>query len=120
MRIYTYKNCSTCRNATRWLDARGLDYEELPIRETPPNPTELATMLNYQQGNMRKLFNSSGADYRELGLKDKLPEMTQTDIFELLASRGNLVKRPFLLGDGFGLVGFKESEWSAAMPDPRP
>ena len=115
MKIYTYKNCSTCERATRWLDAEGITYEELPIRETPPSADELLQMLTYQNGELRKLFNTAGADYRELKLKDSLPNMTQREAIQLLASRGNLVKRPFLLGDGFGLVGFKEEVWEAVF-----
>ena len=115
MKIYTYKNCSTCRKATKWLEARGLDFEELPIRETPPSKSELKTMLGHYDGELRRLFNTSGGDYRELDLKDRLPEMAQEEAFELLSNRGNLVKRPFLLGKNFGLVGFKEAEWAAQM-----
>jgi arsenate reductase len=111
MKIYTYKNCSTCRKAVKWLEAKGLDFEELPIRETPPSKTELKVMLGHYGGDMRRLFNTSGGDYRELGLKDTLPGMSETEAFELLSNRGNLVKRPFLIAKDFGLVGFKEAEW---------
>ncbi len=112
MRIYTYQNCDSCRKATKWLTARGLTYEERPIRETPPTISELEQMLEYQEGDVRRLFNTAGADYRALGLKDALPKLTTAEALALLASRGNLVKRPFLLGSGFGLVGFKAEVWS--------
>lgn len=111
MKIYTYKNCSTCRKATKWLEAKGIVFEELPIRETPPSRAELKAMLGHYDGDLRRLFNTAGGDYRELKLKDRLPEMTQEEAFELLSSRGNLVKRPFLISGDFGLVGFKEGEW---------
>mgnify|MGYP003720754295 CR=1 FL=1 len=115
MKIYTYKNCGTCKKATRWLDAQGICYEERPIRETPPTVAELEQMLQYQSGQLRKLFNTAGGDYRELNMKEKLPSMSQTQALELLASRGNLVKRPFVLGEGFGLVGFKEALWAETL-----
>ncbi|MGB0745034.1 MAG: arsenate reductase family protein [Opitutales bacterium] len=115
MKVYTYKNCSTCRKATKWLEAKGLEFEELPIRETPPSKAELKVMLAHYDGDLRRLFNTSGGDYRELGLKDTLPSMSEAEAFELLCKRGNLVKRPFLLGDGFGLAGFKEGDWEALL-----
>ena len=115
VKVYTYNNCSTCRKATQWLREREIDFEELPVRETPPTVAELRSVLEYQGGDLRRLFNSSGADYRELGLKDKLPLMSEQEAFALMRSRGNLVKRPFLVGDGFGLVGFREAEWAQAL-----
>lgn len=115
MKVYTYKNCGSCKKATKWLDAEGIAYEELPIRETPPSVAELRTMLGHQNGEIRKLFNTAGGDYRELNLKDKLPDMSEADALDLLSSRGNLVKRPFVLGDGYGLVGFKEELWAESV-----
>ena len=80
------------------------------IRETPPTSAELETALK-ALGDLRKIFNTSGMDYRAMGLKDQLPGMTQAAAFELLGKNGNLVKRPFLIGEGKVLVGFKEPEW---------
>lgn len=115
MKVYTYKNCGTCKKATKWLDEHGIEFEEVAIRDTPPSVAELEQMLSYQAGELRKLFNTAGGDYRELKMKDKLPTMAVDDALTLLAGRGNLVKRPFLLGDDFGLVGFKEAVWAEAM-----
>lgn len=115
MKVYTYKNCSSCKKATAWLDAAGATYEELPIRETPPTVTDLRQMLGYVAGDLRKLFNTAGRDYRELNMKEKLPSMSEGEALELLASRGNLVKRPFLLGEGFGFVGFKAEVWAGII-----
>ena len=115
MRVYTYKNCGSCKKATKWLDSKGLSFEEVPIRETPPTEEELCRMLDFQNGEIRKLFNTAGGDYRELQLKDKLPGMAESEAIALLTSRGNLVKRPFLLGRDFGLVGFKEDVWEATL-----
>ena len=111
MKIYTYKNCGSCKKATKWLNAQGIDYDERPIRETPPSVSELKQMLDFQGGDLSKLFNTAGGDYRELNMKLKLPQMSQADALNLLTGRGNLVKRPFALGDSFGLVGFKEDLW---------
>jgi arsenate reductase len=113
LKFYTYKKCSTCRNARKFLDAKGIAYEERPIRETPPSPAELARMLNAYEGKMTRLFNSSSQDYRDAGLKDLLPTLSQDQAFAHLQANGNLVKRPFLLGDEIALVGFKEAEWAA-------
>jgi arsenate reductase len=113
--IYTYQKCSTCRKATQWLKAEGISFDEHPIRETPPIKKELEAMLAAYDGDLRRLFNTSGLDYRALGLKDKLPAMTKKEAFQLLSEQGNLVKRPFLLSDSFKAVGFKEADWSAGL-----
>ncbi|MEI6891993.1 MAG: arsenate reductase family protein [Pontiella sp.] len=114
MKIYTYSKCSTCRKATQWLKEQKVAFEELPIRETPPSVDELRKMLDHV-GDVRKLFNTSGQDYRALGMKDKLPTMTPEKAFEWLASNGNLVKRPFLIDNDRGITGFKEDLWEALL-----
>ena len=114
--VYTYANCDTCRRAVKWLRARGIALVEKPIRETPPTVAELRVMLAAQGGEVRKLFNTSGRDYRALGMGEKLPAMTEAAALALLAGNGNLVKRPVLLGPGgIALVGFSEAAWSAAL-----
>lgn len=113
MKVYTYKNCSTCRMATRWLSEKGIQFDERPIRETPPSKLELKQMLQFQNGELKRLFNVAGGDYRELKMKELLPKMDESEALKLLSGRGNLIKRPFLIGDRFGLVGFKEAEWAA-------
>jgi arsenate reductase (glutaredoxin) len=115
MKVYTYKNCGSCKKATKWLSEQGIAFEQVAIRDTPPSVAELRQMLGYQAAELGKLFNTAGGDYRELKMKDKLPTMAGDDALELLASRGNLVKRPFLLADGFGLVGFKQADWALAF-----
>jgi len=114
--VYTYAKCSTCRDAVKWLRAHGVNFVEQPIRESPPTIDELQRMLIFQDGNLRRLFNTSGVDYRTRGLATKLTKMPVPVAFRLLASNGNLVKRPFLLADTFGLVGFDEAAWSMAFP----
>ena len=113
--IYTYANCDTCRRAVKWLRAHAVAFDELPIRETPPTPAELRTMLAAQGGELRRLFNTSGKDYREQKLGEKLPTMSEPAALALLAGNGNLVKRPFLLGSRVALVGFDEAAWASAL-----
>lgn len=110
LKIYEYKNCGTCKNALKLLDARQIPYEKIPIREKPPSKSELQRMLGYV-GDLRKLFNTSGQDYKALRLKDKLPQMTEEEALTLLASNGNLVKRPFVLTEKSGWVGFRDEDW---------
>jgi arsenate reductase len=113
--VYTYANCSTCRDAVKWLRAQGVEFVEKPVYETPPTEAELRRMLAHQGGQLRRLFNTSGQVYRELGLSAKLPAMPESEALALLAGNGRLVKRPFVLGDGFGLVGFDAAAWTAAF-----
>ncbi len=113
--FYSYPKCSTCRRASQWLAAHSLRVTEKPIYTEPPTPTELRRMLAFQDGQLRRLFNTSGIQYRERSLATKLPAMTEADALKLLASDGRLVKRPFLLSADFGLVGFDESIWAAAF-----
>lgn len=113
--VYTYANCDTCRRAVKWLRSRGIEFTEKAIRETPPSLAELKRMFDFQGGDLRRLFNVSGRDYREQELGKKLPSLSTTEAFALLAGNGNLVKRPFALGSHVGLVGFDESVWSAAF-----
>lgn len=115
--VYTYAKCSTCRNATQWLREHGLEFEERPIRETPPTLDELRAMLAAQGGEIRRLFNTSGMDYRAQNLAVVLPGLNEAAAFELLRGNGNLVKRPFLLSaqGKVGLVGFKPEAWTKAL-----
>src|SRR5436190_23754811 len=111
MKLYTYANCGTCRNALKFLSKRDIAVRAIPIREQPPSKTELKRMLQIYGGDIRRLFNTSGHDYKALRLKDKLPAMSVDEAIELLSKNGNLVKRPFVLTGQGGLVGFKEDEW---------
>jgi arsenate reductase len=115
--VYTYANCSTCRNAVKWLNARGVRFQERAIRETPPSPGELKAMLAAKDDNVRALLNTSGMDYRALGMKEKLPNLSLADVLDLLSKNGNLVKRPFAIDakSNVFLTGFKEPEWKAAL-----
>ena len=113
--IYTYASCDTCRRATRWLGEHAISFTEKPIRETPPTKNELKQMLKKQGGQLTKLVNIAGRDYRELDLKTKLPRLSEDEALSLLSENGNLVKRPFLLSEKVGLVGFDEAAWEEAF-----
>lgn len=117
LKLYAYQGCSTCRNAIKWLKQKAIPFSEIAIRETPPSVAELRAMLDAHDGDLRRLFNTSGQDYRALGIKDKLVAMSVDDALKLLSSNGNLVKRPFAIDatKKIGLVGFKEPEWQAAL-----
>lgn len=118
VRLYVYDRCDTCRKALKFLQERGIPYEAIPIRDQPPAPAELKKMLQIT-GNLRRLFNTSGGDFRELDLKSRLPQMGAEEALTLLASCGNLVKRPFLLiPGGGGAVGFQPEEWERLLADP--
>ncbi len=114
-KVYLYKGCGTCRQAMKWLEERGVAYAPVPIRETPPTRPELARMLEHVGGELRRLFNTSGGDYKALGLKDKLATMPRAEALELLSKNGNLVKRPFVLSPKGGAVGFKPDEWARLL-----
>lgn len=111
LKLYTYKNCGTCRKALKWLDEHEVPYMQIPIRVRPPTKTELRKMLGFYDGDIKKLFNSSGADYKTLNLKDEIPKMSRAEAIDLLNRNGNLVKRPFALSGESGTVGFKEEIW---------
>ncbi|SDR83984.1 Spx/MgsR family RNA polymerase-binding regulatory protein [Opitutus sp. GAS368] len=112
---YLHPKCSTCERARQWLRRRGVDFAEKDIRATPPSPAELRTMLAALGGKRGRLFNTSGLEYRALGLAAKLPGLDDAGALALLAGSGMLVKRPFLLGPGVALVGFDEKAWAAAL-----
>ncbi len=110
LKVYEYKNCGTCKKALKFLDAHGIAYKKLAIRDTPPTITEIKKMLGHMQ-DMKKLFNTSGQDYRKLNMKEVLPTLTQQEALKLLAGNGNLIKRPFIISKEIGTVGFKEDHW---------
>ena len=113
--IYTYAKCSTCRDAVKWLQAHKLAFDERPIRETPPSLSELRQMLATYDGQLRKLFNSSGLVYRAQKLSERLPAMTEKAALELLTLNGSLVKRPFVISKNAAIVGFDPETWSERL-----
>ncbi|MBB6479394.1 arsenate reductase family protein [Spirochaeta isovalerica] len=110
--LYQYPTCSTCRKAIKWLDGRDFKYNSHHIVEETPAAAEIKNLIEKSGLPFRKFFNTSGKRYRELGIKDRLEQMTADDAAELLASDGMLLKRPIIIKNEIVLVGFKETEWS--------
>lgn len=113
MKIWKYNRCGTCRNALKYLDSRSIEYTPLEILETPPSEEEIRTMLGYLLGDIKKLFNTSGVKYREGNYKDKIKTMSVDDAVSILSKDGALIKRPFVLTETKGTVGFKEDIWDS-------
>lgn len=111
MLVLVYRKCSTCQKALKWLEEQGIAYEERPIVEQNPTYEELKLWHEKSGLLLKRFFNTSGMLYKEQGLKDKLPDMTEEEQLRLLATNGMLVKRPLVIGDDFVLTGFKEKEW---------
>ena len=110
-----YPKCSTCKKAMNWLDEHNVEFDQRHIVEDNPNVDELRLWHKMSDLSLRRFFNTSGMLYRDMGLKDKLPSMSEDEMYELLASNGMLVKRPLLVLDDTVLVGFKEKEWEAMV-----
>ena len=113
MLFLEYPPCSTCKKAKKWLDDHGLTYTARHIKEENPTYEELSRWLEVSGLPVKKFFNTSGLQYKALGLKDRLPAMTVEEQLDLLATDGMLVKRPILVDGDTVLVGFKEAEWAA-------
>lgn len=115
MLFLCYSRCSTCKKAQKWLDEQGIAYTQRDIKEDNPTLQELETWHQASALPLKKFFNTSGLQYKALGLKDKLPEMSEADQLALLATDGMLVKRPLLVGDDFVLTGFRPAEWETKL-----
>ena len=115
LKVYEYANCSTCKKALKYLEKKKISFEAVSIVDQPPTLAELRKMLAYYDGKIGKLFNTSGLVYREMKLGEKLPKMTDAEALALLSKNGRLVKRPFILADGAGRVGFNEAEWKVLV-----
>ena len=115
MLFIQYPPCSTCQKAKKWLDAKGVAYTERHIKEEKPTYEELKAWYEKSGLPLKKFFNTSGLVYKSLGLKDKLPAMSEEEQLRLLATDGMLVKRPLVIGDDFVLTGFKEKDWAEKL-----
>lgn len=115
MLFLEYPPCSTCKKARNWLDEHGISYTDRHIKENNPSYEELK--LWYQRSGLplKRFFNTSGLAYKSLNLKERLPEMTEEEQLQLLASDGMLVKRPLLITDNAVLTGFKEAQWAELL-----
>lgn len=111
MLFIQYPPCSTCQKAKKWLDANGIAYTDRHIKEQNPDYEELKHWYEVSGLPLKRFFNTSGLKYKELGLKEKLPAMTEEEQLRLLATDGMLVKRPIIVSGDTVLTGFKEVEW---------
>ena len=110
-----YPKCTTCQKAKKWLDDNKIEYELRDIKEENPSLEELTDWYKTSGLPLKRFFNTSGLLYKSMELKDKLPAMSEEEQLKLLATDGMHVKRPIVIGEGFVLVGFKESEWSEKL-----
>lgn len=115
MLVLVYRKCSTCQKALKWMEANQVEFEERAIVEDNPTYEELKEWYAKSGLPLKKFFNTSGNIYKEMKLKDKLPEMSEDEQLKLLATNGMLVKRPFVVGDDYVLTGFKEKDWAEKM-----
>lgn len=106
-----YPKCSTCKKAKNWLEKNHIVFQQRDIVQQNPTKEELQAWHKKSGMPLKKFFNTSGLVYKELGLKDKLKDMTEQQQYEILATNGMLVKRPIIVTDDTILIGFKEAEW---------
>lgn len=115
MLVLVYRKCSTCQKALKWLEEHDVEFEERPIVEENPTYEELKAWYEKSGLPLKKFFNTSGLLYKDMGLKDKLPPMSEEEQLKLLATNGMLVKRPLVVGEDFVLTGFREKEWEEKL-----
>lgn len=115
MLVLVYRRCGTCQKALKWLEENNVQFDERPIIEENPTYEELKAWYEKSGLPLKKFFNTSGVLYKEMGLKDKLKDMSEEEQLQLLATDGKLVKRPLVVGKDYVLTGFKEVEWTEKM-----
>ena len=106
-----YPKCSTCKKAKKWLDDHNIKYEDRHIIDNNPTFDELKEWYHKSNLDIKRFFNTSGMLYKKMNLKDKLPNMNEDEMLEILSTNGMLVKRPLIISDDVILIGFKEKEW---------
>ena len=115
MLFLCYPKCSTCQKTRKWLEEQGISFDERDIKLNNPTVEELRTWYARSGLPLKRFFNTSGMQYKALGLKDKLPDMSEEEQLALLATDGMLVKRPLLVDEDFVLTGFKQTEWEKTL-----
>ena len=110
-----YDRCSTCQKAEKWLIEHAIPFDKRPIKDENPSAEELQSWIGRSKLPLRRFFNTSGLLYKKLALREKLPNMSEAEMLQLLASDGMLVKRPILVTDKTVLVGFRSDEWSHVL-----
>jgi arsenate reductase len=109
--FYWYPKCGTCRNAKKWLEAQGIMANAIDLFQTPPAEAELARLVELSGLDVQKFFNTSGEVYKEMKLKEQLPQMSREEKIRLLSSNGRLIKRPIMTDGAKVTVGYKEDEY---------
>ena len=112
MEFLCYPKCTTCKKAQKWLDENNIQYTFRDIKEQNPSYEELEKWYKISGMALKKFFNTCGLLYKSMELKNKLPNMTEEEMLNLLATDGMLVKRPLLVSDDFVLIGFKVADWA--------
>ena len=115
MKVFAYRKCSTCMKALKWLEVHNVEFEERAIKEENPTYEELKEWQSRSGLPLKKFFNTSRMLYKNMQLKDKLPNMTEEEQLRLLATDGMLVKRPFVVDGDLVLTGFREAEWKEKL-----
>ena len=115
VKVYCYLRCTTCKKAMKWLDDNKIKYELIDIKENNPDEKTLRQLHKKSGLPLKRFFNTSGQIYREMELSKKLLNMSEDEMFKLLASDGMLVKRPLLITENHVLTGFKEADWKAVL-----
>ena len=115
MTFICYPKCTTCQKARAWLDEHHITYNFRDIKLENPTYNELTAWHERSGLPLKRFFNTSGLLYKSMGLKDKLPQMSEDEMLKRLAEDGMLVKRPLLVGNDFVLIGFKEAEWESRL-----
>lgn len=118
LKVYEYAKCGTCVKAKKFLEKNKIAFDLIPIVEQPPTKNEIKKMLTHLKNRgekINKLFNTSGVLYKEMKLSDKMADMSESELIDLLAAHGKLIKRPFVLMEDDGVVGFKEEEWKTKL-----
>ena len=115
IKVYCYSRCTTCKKALEWLKNNGIEHEVIDIKADHPDKETLRDYYNTSGLPLKRFFNTSGIQYREMELSKKLAGMSEEEQLSLLATDGMLVKRPLVVGDGFVLTGFREEEWAAKL-----
>jgi len=111
MKVYCYSKCSTCQKALKYLKDNNILFEEIDIKNNPPSYEELLEYFKTSNLPVKKFVNTSGLLYKELNLKDKLPNMKDEEVLKLISTNGMLIKRPLLINNNQILLGFKEDEY---------
>lgn len=112
--FYGYNKCGTSRKGQKALDEWGAEYKFVDITEKPPSKAALKKAIKLSEEPIKKFFNTSGKEYKENNVKDKLPSMKEGEMVEMLAANGRLIKRPVVTDGEKATVGFDEEKFAKA------